>query len=215
MCLFEIGHIFGEQEEERLCLLWRGQQQRANWQAGRAYDFYGVKGVLEQLAASLNASLTLEAKRFPALHPGVSAAVVYEGKEIGFVGRLHPQIEQGYDVGECYIAELDLPLAIPRLEFHDYPRQPFAERDLAVIAEKTVNYSILRDIITAAAGDNLESADVFDVYEGAPIPSDKRSVAFRLHFRHPERALRDEEVNVHIQSVMTALEQKGYTIRDS
>ena len=101
------------------------------------------------------------------------------------------------------------------MSFQEFSRQPFAERDpIAVIVPKSVLYAQLAALAEAAAGDQLESVSPFDVYEGQPIPEDKRSVALRLRFRDPTRALRDDEVDGFMQDVITALAREGYDIRD-
>ena len=170
--------------------------------------------MLEKFAATLGAEVKLRPASFPVLHPGVSAAVLWDGAQVGFAGRLHPAVAAEHELGETYLAELTLPLAGRTLNFHDFSRQPFAERDLAVIAPKTVPYAELTALVKAAAGELLSSAQPFDVYEGKPIPEDKRSVALRLRFRDPARALGNDEVDARMEDVITALAREGYDIRD-
>jgi phenylalanyl-tRNA synthetase beta chain len=113
------------------------------------------------------------------------------------------------------VAELELPLESGPVRFGGVPRQPHAERDLAVLAPTAVPYRELAGIVAGAAGGLLESLEPFDLYTGPPIPEGKRSVALRLRFRHAERALRDDEVDRHMENVMSALRNRGYDIRDA
>ena len=214
LALFEVGRVFGEDEEERLALLMRGAWSGGGWLPEQQVDFYVFKGMLEKFSVTLGAEVKLRPASFPALHPGVSAAVLWDGAQVGFAGRLHPAVAAEYELGETYLAELTLPLGSRTVNFYEFSRQPFAERDLAVIAPKTVLYAELAALVKAAAGKLLSSVQPFDVYEGQPIPEDKRSVALRLRFRDPVRALGNDEVDARMEDVITALAREGYDIRD-
>src|SRR5690606_8013245 len=93
LALFEIGKVFRDEETERLALLLSGSWQDAGWQKRpvRA-DAFLLKGQLERLAASMGARLQLSNRQFAPLHPGVSAEVTWNGKQVGFLGQLHPAI---------------------------------------------------------------------------------------------------------------------------
>ena len=216
LALFEVGRVFGakEQEKERLSLLVRGPWVAGGWLRGQETDFFTFKGVLEKLAGLMGAAVNLQAEPHPALHPGISATVYWNGHRVGFAGRVHPEVAAHYDLPETYLAELDLPLSASPITFRDPPRQPFAERDLAVIAPQGVTYERLAELAKAAGGEWLETLAPFDVYEGDPVPAGARSVALRLRFRHPERALRDEEVDAYMTNIISAFAQERYTIRE-
>ncbi|HLV11271.1 MAG TPA: hypothetical protein VKY42_02380 [Trueperaceae bacterium] len=97
--------------------------------------------------------------------------------------------------------------------YEDFSRQPYAERDLAVIAPRDVTYASLRDLCAAVAGPLLESLAPFDVYAGAQLPGGMRSVALRFRFRHASRALTDAEVDAAMEKVIRAVRDAGYAIR--
>ena len=214
LAVFEIGRVFGEDEAERLGILLQGPSVRGGWMPDGATDFYVLKGLLEKLARTLGVDLHLEPAEVPHLHPGVSAHVLWNAQEVGTAGRLHPEIAAAYDLSDVYLAELAMPLKGAEVSFSDYARQPHAERDLAVIAPKEVTYKALEAVVQANGGEYLERVSPFDVYEGSPIPEDQRSVAMRFWFRHPERALKDAEVDGFMANVITALRGAGYAIRD-
>ncbi len=214
LAMFEIGRVFNDTETERLAFLIRGPLARGGWQADQKTDFFVVKGLLEKLAGSLGAIVSLEPREVSYLHPGVSAAVLWNGQDIGMVGQLHPEIAARYELETTYIAELTLPLPKSPIKFTDIVRQPHAERDIAVIVPKDVTYASLEALVTQAAGDRLESVRPFDVYQGAPIPEDKKSLALRLWFRHPERALREDELEGFMGNIISVLTQTGYAVRD-
>ena len=214
LALFEIGHSFTESEEEKLALLLRGPWVPGHWLPPQAADFYVFKGMLEKLAGYMGAQLQLEPSQHPALHPGVSAKVLWQGRNLGFMGRVHPEIAKRFALPECYIAELALPLEPAPISFRDIRKQPYAERDIAIVAPLNLSYSALRYLVSEAAGQWLESCTPFDIYAEAPIPEGQRSVALRLRFRHPERALRDDEVDSDMANIMTAVSRAGYDVRD-
>lgn len=218
LALFEIGHVFRSEEhggeKERLSILVRGPWVGGGWLKGQETDFFTFKGTLEKLAGLLGATVRFEPERHRALHPGVSAAVYWDDQPIGFAGRVHPEVAAHYELPESYLAELDLPLHAHDIPFRDPPRQPFAERDLAVVAPQEVSYQRLARLASDAGGTWLETVAPFDIYEGKSIPEGSRSVALRLRFRHPERALRDEEVDGYMANIISSLAREGYTIRE-
>ena len=214
LSVFEIGRVFGEAEAERLGILLQGPSVQGGWLPDQASDFYVMKGLLKKLADTLGVELGLEPCEVPHLHPGVSARVLWDGQDVGTVGRLHPEIAASYDLSEIYMAELAMPLTGAEISFRDYARQPHAERDLAVIAPKDVTYRTLEDLVQGSAGEYLERLEPFDIYEGSPVPDNMRSVAMRFWFRHPERALKDSEVDEVMANVITTVRGAGYAIRD-
>ncbi len=216
LALFEIGRAFLDTEEERLGLLLSGVWERGGWREGSAVDLWRLKGVLENLAARRRAQLAFRPAlpdEAPMLHPGVAAVVVWNGDEVGLAGRVHPEVEAAYELRETYLAELALPLEARRLTVGEVARQPYAERDLAIVAPRQVPYARLERLVRRAAGERLVETFPFDVYQGPPLADDARSVAMRLRWRHPSRALRDEEVDGWLGSVIEAVRDAGYEIR--
>ncbi len=213
LALFEVGRVFLDDEVERVALLLRGQRLAAPWLPGVPVDFYVVKGVLEQLAERFGVSLELRPEAPAHLHPHAAASVVWDGVDVGHVGRLHPEVAAAFELGETYLAELTLPLASRAPALSSVPRQPFAERDLAVVAPLEVAYAEVRARLQAAAGRWLISLEPFDVYQGEQVGAGKRSLALRFRFRHPERSLADAEVEARMKEVMEAARAAGYTLR--
>lgn len=213
LALFEVGHVFGEVEEERVALLMRGPRALGHWRPGLPGDFFTLKGVLESLAGLDGATLeTLPAEQ-PHLHPGVSAEVRWNGVRVGYAGLLHPAVAASYELSDTYLAELDLPLPGTKIAFEEIVRQPFAERDLAVVVPAAVTYAALAGLLRAAAGESLLSLTPFDEYRGEKLPDGTRSLALRFRFRDAGRALTDAEVDGLMENVMRAVRDAGYDIR--
>lgn len=209
LAIFEVGRVFGEREEERLGILWRGLGASAPWQRAEPLSLYAAKGVLEQLAEGFGAELQLRPAPFDDLHPGISAEVLWDGAVVGRFGRVHPEVALAFECGEVVFAELNLPLVAHPPQLREVPRQPYAERDLALVTDVAVDYATLRDLCRSAAGERLVELFPFDVYQGPQVGEGKKSVALRFRFRHPQRALTDAEVDAQMEAVMAALQQAG------
>jgi phenylalanyl-tRNA synthetase beta chain len=216
LALFEIGRVFLAEEEERLGVLLSGAWERGVWREGSEVDVHRLIGLLESLAVRRNARLDLRPAadgETPMLHPGMAAVVRWDGHEVGWAGRLHPEVADAYELPSTYLAEVRLPLAARRLTVGEVARQPYAERDLAIVAPDALPYAQLERLVRGAAGERLIEVFPFDVYQGAPLADGERSVALRLRWRHPERALRDEEVDAWLGAVIDAVRGAGYAIR--
>ncbi len=213
LALFEVGRVFGAEERERVALLLRGRRLVAPWRAGLEVDFFVAKGVLEQLAERFGAALELRPAAADHLHPHAAAEVLWDGRAVGQLGRVHPEVAAAFELGETFVAELELPLAVHAPALTPLPRQPFAERDLAVIVPQGVTFAELRGALAAVAGPWLISLEPFDVYEGEQVGEGRRSLALRFRFRHAERSLADAEVEACMKEVMQAARAAGYTLR--
>ncbi len=224
VAVFEIGHVFVTDEEKlsklpeqplHLGLLLTGLMQSAQWlQAGRAVDFFDLKGVLERLLASLGIfDVTYSLHAADGFHPGRTAQLTVErnGQTVvlGVAGQLHPQVQQEQDLADTYVAELDMyviaSLVDTQIAYRALPRFPESKRDLALVVGREVASSTMVDVIRQVGGELLQSVQVFDVYTGEKIDASKKSVAFSLVFRHDDRTLQDEEVQSIIERILQAL----------
>jgi phenylalanyl-tRNA synthetase beta chain len=181
-------------------------------ESGRA-AFYRMKSVLAACVESLSApACTYQRGGAELFHPGRCAAVVMEGRQLGYLGELHPTVGATLRVeGRLVAFEIDLePLLaashIPRA--HPLPRFPAVQRDLAVVVEDHVAASSLLAAIEETGGDLLEMAWAFDEYQGSQVPEGHKSIAFTLTFRSPERTLTDAEVDKVMAEIKLALEKR-------
>ncbi|MCL6527097.1 MAG: phenylalanine--tRNA ligase subunit beta [Thermaceae bacterium] len=211
--LFELGNVFQREETTHLALLLCGESVPGRWQPGLGGGFYALKGLLENTAAHLGASLKVQKEPFAHLHPGISGAVYWNGHRVGSIGQLHPGIAAQVELPPTYLAELELPLPTLKSRFKDVAKFPAALRDLAVVVPEAVPYVELEALIRGSAGEALEGLEPFDVYRGAPLHPGEKSLAFHLSFRDPARTLTDTEVEGFMARVIQALEAAGYAIR--
>lgn len=197
-----------------------GRADEAQWSvAVRQTDFYDVKGVVEAVLAALRVeNYTLTTTDEPYYHPGVSAAYKVDGVTIATLGELHPQVAKNYDLeGKCYLFEINISALLEtvrsQLQYTPISKFPGITRDLAIVAPKSVSAETIQHIILANGGDKLESAYVFDVYEGEHIAEGFRSLAYTIGFRSTEGTLTDADVDEPIQAIINALAEKDCKLR--
>ena len=204
--LFEIGKVAvagpdGPVEQERVTAILAGQPETIWLGREGQVDFYDAKGVLEVLLEGLGVRgwAPGEALGSP-FHPARSAAVVLDGQPAGSVGELHPSLalERGrferiaiVDVSLTALAEA----AAMQLQYRTVSRFPPVRRDLAFELDAPIPAADVEATIRAAAGRDLESCRLFDVFQGDPLPPGRRSLAFAVAFRSPDRTLTDAEAD--------------------
>lgn len=184
-------------------------------------DFFVLKGVLEEMFLKLGLSERVEfvpTKEKPFLHPGRQALVEIDGVYAGFIGQVHPEVCMNYDMKcEAYVAGLDLPVITGKATFDrkysGVAKYPAVNRDLSLVMNKNVFVGQVEKVMKAKGGKLLESVTLFDVYEGAQVGPNKKSVAFSLVFRSQERSLEAAEVNKIVEKILAELEKMGVEIR--
>jgi phenylalanyl-tRNA synthetase beta chain len=209
--LFELGKIFipareNQQlprEKMRLGLVLSGKMPVGDWQdSPRPIDYYYLKGLLETLLETLGIKdYCWRAEQLPVLHPTRGVTLLIKGEVAGFSGALHPAVQEKFDFKQdVYVAEFDLENFISTASltpsFKPLPRFPAVFRDVAFIVPEEIKAGDLLQGIKECGGKLLEDVALFDVYKGAQLPPGHRSLAFALTFRHGERTLQDEEVEV-------------------
>ena len=145
------------------------------------------------------------------LHPGQSADIILEGKTVGYIGKLHPQIQQTVDLDlDTFVYEIDLEALSERdlPEFAPLMKFPSIRRDLAVIVDETVKGGELIDFIVKIGGNLLTDAFIFDIYKGEHLEQGKKSVALGMTLRHPEKTLEDAEINSVVDKVVAGLAEE-------
>ncbi|MBQ3603043.1 MAG: phenylalanine--tRNA ligase subunit beta [Clostridia bacterium] len=187
---------------------------------GAGCSFFTIKGVVEELLYKLGIEdYDVEAvKDNPSYHPGRTAVISKDGKVIGTVGEIHPQVLENYGIGtKAYAAEIsfDICFELSQLKrtYKQLPKFPALTRDLAFVCKKSEPVLMLEKTIAQAVGKNLESIELFDVYEGSQIPEGMKSVAFNLKLRAADRTMTDEEADSAMKKAVKALEKLGISLR--
>jgi phenylalanyl-tRNA synthetase beta chain len=177
--------------------------------------FYRMKSILDACVEALAApACTYQRGAAELFHPGRCAAVTMDGRQLGYLGELHPTVGTSSRVeGRLVGFEIDVQPVLaaarqPRAQ--PLPRFPAVERDLAVVVEEHVAAGSLLAAIKESAGELLEMARAFDEYHGAQVSEGHKSIAFTLTFRSPERTLTDAEVEKVMSEIKLALEKRHH-----
>lgn len=224
--LFETGLHFrptgngSVRQELAVGLLAAGPLDREHWDgARRAVDFFDVKGDLEALMAPAGPDrFRFEAGHHPALHPGQCARILADDRPAGWIGVLHPQIQQRLDlsVAPVLVEMVAEPLLTgPLPAYRSIPRHPSIRRDLALIVDEQVPAERLLTSVREAAPAELQTAFIFDVYRGKGIDSSRKSFALGLILQGFGRTLTDNEVEDGVAGILRHLQSElGATLRE-
>lgn len=225
LAFFEIGKVFlleGQIKPETLAnerwtlgIALRGKTA-STWQHGSIeYDFYYLKGIIENLMAELKMdNVTYAPCRDNSIyHPGRAAYLAVDGQQMGVFGELHPQIADNYGLkGRVYAAEIDVEALIAhgvgKRMVTPLPKFPAVTRDLAVVVKEDVAASDLLACIKEAGGTLLSDVRIFDVYQGGQIVTGHKSIAFALTFQADDKTLTDAEVNTVYDNIYGTLKEK-------
>ena len=208
---FEVGTGFGRDRDGAVrerravaALLCGDWPPRGAERSGPPVDFFDLKGVVQNLLAGLGVP-DEEVRWRPAadlafLHPGKTARVEVAGHALGVAGALHPRVAQALDLaGEVWLFELDFDQVAhyrpPRVALRSLPRYPAVTRDIALVVDESFLAETILEEIRALADPLVESASLFDCYRGTPIPEGKKSLAYTIAYRAPDRTLTDDEAN--------------------
>ena len=186
---------------------------------GEGSDFYALRDTVLLLLDRLGVKHSITAEVQPYLHPGRSAAITSNGVFIARVGEVHPAVCEIYGMdGRAFVAEVDLAAfwtaATPMPTVKDLPRMPAVSRDIALVLDAAQELLPVMEAIRRAGGTLLEDVHLFDVYRGAQLPAGKKSCAFSLSFRAPDRSLEEKEITTLMDKVQRSVKaQFGAEVR--
>ncbi|MBQ2802338.1 MAG: phenylalanine--tRNA ligase subunit beta [Lachnospiraceae bacterium] len=184
-------------------------------------DFFTLKGVLEEFFESVGMKAKKEydpnaGKSF--LHPGRQALIKYEGTVLGYLGEVHPEVLDNYNIGtKAYVAVLDMPNVEPFTTFdrkyEGIAKFPAVSRDISMVVPKNILVGEIEKLIEQRGGKLLESYQLFDIYEGSQIKEGFKSVAYSITFRAKDRTLEEADVSGAMKKILNGLEQMGIELR--
>ena len=176
----------------------------------RQSDFYDLKSDVEALidAGGCGQDFHFEAASHPALHPGQCAQIRRGDVTVGLMGMLHPRLARRYKLAApAFAFELELgglrPGRVP--EYRPASRFPAVRRDIAMIVDEQVSAAEIEELVGQAGSDVLKNLELFDVFRGKGIDSGRKSMGLALTFQHPDRTLKDAEVDELVGAVVAAL----------
>jgi phenylalanyl-tRNA synthetase beta chain len=215
--IFEIGHTFWREDgvpaETRMASFVfsaASQDAQTPW---RDAQFLRLKGDAEALLHSLTGrrDYAYAAREQPGAHPGKSAALLLDGREIAFVCRFDPRMERVFGaelpVYGCWIALDDLPEYRPPV-YRPPSKFPSTYRDLALICDPDLPAAELEAAIRKAAGPLCTNAAAFDEYRGAQVGAGKKSVAVRVTFARSDATITDAEADAAVATALGTLERE-------
>ncbi|MBF7730731.1 phenylalanine--tRNA ligase subunit beta [Pseudomonas sp. N040] len=209
-----VGQLDGLKQEPMIAGVVTGSRLLEGWAHGKdAVDFYDAKADVEALLgfAGAAAAFTFVPGEHPALHPGQTARIEREGRLVGFVGALHPELAKNLDISQpAFLFELLLAeVEQGRMPaFSELSRFPEVRRDLALLVDRDTPSESILQCMRDSAGEHLTDLRLFDVYVGKGIDPLRKSLAIGLTWQHSSRTLNDDEVNAITTSILTSLEQR-------
>ncbi len=216
--LFETGACFtgeGYGQQDRLAGVCYGAQLAEQWGvAERSVDFFDVKADVEALFAP--AKLSFVKAPHPASHPGKSAQIIWQGQAAGWLGELHPQWLQQYDMAQTVVwFEVDLvaltQAAVPHAG--EISKFPPVRRDLAVVVDESMEVQTLLDAMQSENAPNVVELALFDLYRGKGVEGSKKSLAFRVLLQDTQKTLTDVDIDQSIARLLAVLQQQGAQLR--
>ena len=184
-------------------------------------DFFTMKGVVEEFLerAGMHDIVDYDpnaGKNF--LHPGRQANIIYQGKVIGYMGEVHPEVCENYDMKtRAYIAVLDMPfiteMATFDRHFKGIAKHPAVNRDISMVVKKDILVGQIEKVIREKGGHHLESYHLFDIYEGSQIKPGYKSVAYSITFRANDRTLEEKDITTAMDKIIAGLEDLGIELR--
>ena len=184
-------------------------------------DFFTMKGVVEEFLerAGMHDIVDYDpnaGKDF--LHPGRQANIIYQGKVIGYMGEVHPEVCENYDMKtRAYIAVLDMPVITEMATFDRHfkgiAKHPAVNRDISMVVKKDILVGQIEKVIREKGGHHLESYHLFDIYEGSQIKPGYKSVAYSITFRANDRTLEEKDITAAMDKIIAGLEALGIELR--
>jgi phenylalanyl-tRNA synthetase beta chain len=225
--LFDIGKAYTPsteilpKEKEILCLGLSGKEHPISWRnPEKSIDIFTLKGILETLLSHLNIEkIELVAQKYPYFDKDYSFTLTNGPNILGRLGKVAAAIGRSAGLKqEVFIAELDfamlVDLALEEKHFRSLPKFPGSDRDIALIVDESIQAAAILQLIKQTGGTMIEDLFPFDLYQGKNIPDSKKSIAFRICYRCPDRTLTDDEVDGITSNIVTALAKEfGATLR--
>ena len=186
-------------------------------------DFFDMKGVVEEFLESIGMHMHKRGTYDPKagrnyLHPGRQANILYDDNTIGYLGEVHPEVCDNYDLKtRAYVAVLDIPAILPYATFdrkyEGIAKYPAVLRDISMVVPKAVMAGQIEAVLAQRGGKILEDYQLFDIYEGNQIKEGYKSMAYSITFRAKDRTLEEADVTGAMKKILNGLEGMGIELR--
>jgi phenylalanyl-tRNA synthetase beta chain len=203
-------------EKDSLAALYYGEKAKTLYRE-ETPDFYVVKGMLDAILQGIGImDCSYVRSNEPFLHPGRAADIIIGRHKVGFIGAISPSVVAALDIKaqkpSVIVIEMDLSRTISsskrEVVYRPLPKYPFVERDTAVVVNAGLQAAEIIAYLKSYPSDLIEDISIFDVYQGGNIGEGKKSVAFNVRYRSPDRTLTDEEVESLHRSLVEYIMEK-------
>ncbi len=179
---------------------------------GSCESFYTAKGVYELIASEFGVKFEYERAEIAYLHPGKCANILLNGKVVGYLGELAPDIAENLVIEtNVYIGELDYAAIEGELcnliKYKQLPKFPEIERDLALVADESLTCAEVEKVIYSASK-YVTNVKLFDIYRGAQVGEGKKSMAFSVTFTPVDKLMKPEDADAQVKRILRALSEK-------
>lgn len=218
--VFEIARIFRKEnnqfvQTERVGGLVYGSALPEQWgEKSHPVDFYDLKADVETLLRGKNAAFVKA--EHSALHPGRCAAIVVDGVNVGIIGELHPKWTQKYDLPQApllFELDMDAVLTTEKVRYQAVSKFQAGRRDLAFVLPENVAFADLQAALGQVNNPIIQGIELFDVYRGAGLPENHKSLAVKISLQDMNATLTDETVEPIIQELIAQAETVGAKLR--
>ena len=183
-------------------------------------DFYDLKGVIENLLSELNVEkYRILPSNHDSFHPGRIAELLINNKRVGWLGEVHPDVLDNYDIPvRVYMAELNFDEIVKScsdaITYKPLPKYPSVARDIAIVVSDEITAGQIEEIIRNKGGKLVEEIKLFDVYKGSQIEEGYKSMAYSIVYRSEEKTLNEEDISKVHNKILSSLEnQVGAALR--
>ena len=216
--LFEIGNTFhidksnNVSEKKLVAGLMSGKKSSDNWK--EKFDnltFYDLKGLVQDLLSDFSQPNSYSLCNVDFLHPGMSSAISFEKKTIGFLGSIHPVVLNKVGVKDdlfIFSFELDKLIFESSKSFEEYSKFPSSARDLAFVFDKEVNADEIKEVIQNSAGEFYKDLEIFDIYEGERIDAGKKSIALSISWQSSSKTLLDGDIDTAVEKIVNSIKKE-------
>ncbi len=223
--LFETGLIFKNSKKlsqlPAIAGIITGNINKNQWDMeDRSCDLFDLKKDIEALF-ELNGyknDVNFSPIDHSALHPSQSAKIVHENQELGFIGALHPSVQNSLGLTrEAFVFELELKNISKQIttKYKKISKYPSVRRDLSITVAEEISIAEIMDLIRKTTPDVLYKLELFDVYRGEAIDLEKKSLALGLTFQRTSSTLADDEVESAVGSILENLRKEfGALLRE-
>tara|TARA_B100000073_G_scaffold347403_1_gene361605 strand:+ start:2028 stop:4046 length:2019 start_codon:yes stop_codon:yes gene_type:complete len=213
--IFEIGKTFSKEnpvETLSFAALIFDDEKFKNWNSNQNYDFYYLKGILEDFFEEFRVdNISWKKTKNDLLHPYESADIYLKNNLIGSVGSIHPKFLKKLDLKKPFhFFEIKVDL-LPRNDLRKLKAPsiyPTSQRDFSFEVDKNITFEQIDKCIKESSEAFLISSKIFDVYAGKNIPEDKKSIAFRVSWGSSKKTLSEDEINEEVKLIISGMQKK-------